>query len=84
MNQTQDLILTAGSLMLIVALIPTILGKAKPEISTSLTTGTVLVVFSGVYSSLDLWFSATTTFITALCWFTIAIQKRRQNISHKS
>lgn len=82
--QIQDIILTAGSLVFIAALIPTILGQGKPEISTSLTTGTVLIVFSGVYISLDLWFSAVTTFITALCWFTLVAQKKRQDISHKS
>ncbi len=76
--QVQDFILTAGSLVFIAALIPTILGKGKPEISTSLTTGSVLVVFSGVYISLDLWFSACTTFVTSLCWFMLTIQKKRQ------
>lgn len=79
--QIQDIILTAGSLVLLAALIPTILGKGKPEISTSLTTGAVLVAFSGVYMSLGLWFSTCTTFVTALCWFTLAVQKRRQRIS---
>lgn len=76
--QVQDIILTIGSLVLLVALIPTVLGKGKPEISTSVMTGAVLTLFSGVYMSLGLWFSACITFVTAMCWFTLAVQKRRQ------
>jgi len=75
MNHIQDIILTAGSLVFIAALLPTLLGRDKPALSTSITTGTVLIVFSGVYVSLALWFSAITTFVTAACWFTLALQK---------
>lgn len=75
MHHIQDIILTVGSLVFVAALLPTIFSKDKPALATSIMTGTVLVVFSGVYVSLDLWFSAITTFVTAVCWFTLAVQK---------
>lgn len=75
MHGIQDVILTVGALVFIVALLPTMFGREKPALTTSITTGTVLVVFSGVYVSLGLWFSAATTLVTACCWFTLAAQK---------
>jgi uncharacterized membrane protein YqgA involved in biofilm formation len=77
MHHIQDVILTGGSLIFVAALIPTLRGNDKPALSTSLLTGSVLVVFAGVYVSLALWFSAITTFITAACWFMLAAQKAR-------
>jgi len=79
MHHIQDFILTVGSLVFVAALIPSILHKDKPALATSLMTGGVLVVFAGVYISLSLWFSAVTTFMTALCWFILAGQKIRQS-----
>jgi hypothetical protein len=66
MHRIQDLILTAGSIIFIAALIPSMTGKAKPALSTSVLTGSVLLVFAGVYVILHLWFSGLTTFITML------------------
>lgn len=73
-HHIQDTILSAGSLIFVIALIPTILGKDKPAFSTSIVTATVLMVFVGVYASLSLWFSATATAITAICWLTLTLQ----------
>jgi hypothetical protein len=84
MNHIQDIILTAGSLVFIAALLPTVFSKDKPALITGITTGIVLVVFGGVYMSLDLWFSAVVTFITASCWFTLAVQKHIKTSKSKS
>lgn len=77
MHHIQDFVLTAGSLIFIGALIPSIVGKEKPALATSVLTGCVLLVFAGVYVSLHLWFSSATTFITSICWFTLAVQVAR-------
>jgi hypothetical protein len=72
--QWQDVAITAGTIVLLIALLPSVLSKNKPAVSTSLMTGTVLVVFTVVYISLGLWFSAITTGITSILWYVLAIQ----------
>lgn len=76
----QDIILTAGSVIFLIALFPSLLNKkAKPAILTSLLTGLVLLVYAVVYASLSLWFSVITTVATAALWFTLATQKYKQD-----
>jgi hypothetical protein len=70
----QDLVLTAGSVVFLAALIPTILGPDKPARSTSASTGSVLLVFAATYLTLDLYFAASVTALTALAWLTIFVQ----------
>ncbi len=70
-----DLIFFVGSLIFLVALIPSLSSADKPNVWTSLMTGSVLVTFSIVYMSLEFYRSAIITFITALVWFALAIQK---------
>lgn len=71
----QDIILTGGTAIFAVALIPSVLGENKPALTTSLVTGSVLVTFVMVYFSLALWFSAFMTTITASLWLTLAVQQ---------
>jgi hypothetical protein len=78
MNSIQDIILTGGFLIFIVALIPSVISKDKPALLTSLPTGIVTVVFVGVYVSLNLWYSAVTTALLAVMWLVLAAQKMRQ------
>lgn len=78
LGQWQDLIFTAGSVVFILALIPTLRApeNQKPRASTSLITGLTLVVFSATYLTLSLYLSSMTTMITALIWLTIFNQTR--------
>lgn len=78
MHHLQDFILTVGTLAFIVALIPTIRSSAKPALSTSLLTLGVLLIFSAVYASLGLWFSAATAIANGACWLILAVQKLQQ------
>ena len=73
----QDIVLTAGSWVFIIALIPTLRGKEKPQISTSIVTGCILIVYAFVYVTLDLWISVVSTSALALSWFILAAQKIR-------
>ena len=74
----QDIILSIGSWLFIIALIPSILGKNKPPISTSVLTGSVLAVFSLTYATLELWLSVASTALLSLAWFLLAVQKYRK------
>ncbi|MEK7451113.1 MAG: hypothetical protein AAB662_04215 [Patescibacteria group bacterium] len=74
----QDIVLTFGQILFIIALFPSVIGKSKPALSTSLLTGFVLAVFSLIYITLHLWFAATTTSIASLTWFILAYQKYRK------
>lgn len=78
----QDIVLTGGTIVFIIALLPSVLSKDKPAVSTSIMTGTVLIVFAYVYFTLSLWFSTLTTALTAALWFTLAVQKLRKSNSN--
>lgn len=75
----QDLILTIGNVIFIIALVPSILSKDKPAILTSILSFLVLMSFAGVYVSLSLWASAVFIFITSILWLILAIQKYNSN-----
>jgi len=57
---------------------PTVLGKHKPALSTSVLTGAVLFVFAITYMTLHLWFAAVTTLMTSIQWFILAAQRLMQ------
>lgn len=76
--QWQDWIFSVGTWIFVVALIPTIRGKQKPELSTSIVTGSILAVFVITYLSLNLWLSALSNVLTSGSWFLLAYQKYRQ------
>jgi hypothetical protein len=76
----QDIIvLSIGSWIFIAALIPSLTSKDKPPVSSSITTGSVLLVYAVVYITLDLWLSVVSTAIMALVWLTIGWQKYKMN-----
>ena len=74
----QDWVLSTGSLIFSIALVPTVLGKEKPAISTSLLTGSVLLIYAFVYATFSLWFSAISVMITGILWLTLLVKKYRQ------
>jgi hypothetical protein len=75
----QDYVFAVGSFIFSIALIPAIISKDKPPISTSLTTGIILAVFIFCYASLGLWLSACSGSLTAIAWFILFFQKIYQN-----
>lgn len=74
----QDIVLSIGQWVFLIALIPSILGKDKPALSTSLMTGSLLIVFAFVYASLFLWVGGVSAFLVGLGWFVLAFQKWQQ------
>jgi hypothetical protein len=72
----QDIVLSIGQWVFIIALIPTLLSKKdKPPVSSSILTGFFLAVYTSVYASYHLWTALVSDSILALVWFTIAYQK---------
>lgn len=78
MHSWQDMVLSIGSLIFVVALLPSIFSPHKPSFSTSASTGAVLIVFGFTYISLNLWYAATTTFLSGVLWAILAVQKALQ------
>lgn len=75
----QDFILSAANLIFFAALFPTVRSKDKPHVITSLLTSATLYVITGTYITIDLYYAAIITFMTASLWFVIAVQKYRLN-----
>ncbi|MES2135301.1 MAG: hypothetical protein V4449_03620 [Patescibacteria group bacterium] len=74
----QDIVLSIGQYIFVLALLPSVFGKDKPALSSSLLTGSVLAVFSAVYATLNLWSSAVASAIVAGVWFILAWQQYRK------
>lgn len=75
----QDYVFAIGAIVFIFALMPTVRGKSKPPLITSITTSIVLFVYSYNYLTLKLWFAMVTTAATATQWAVLAFQKYQQN-----
>ena len=73
----QDIVITIGTFIFAIALIPTLKSKDKPPISTSLTTGLTLLIFALTFASLGLWFSFIMNLVTGTLWLILARQKIR-------
>lgn len=77
--QWQDIILTGGGYVFIIALIPSIVGKDKPAFSSSLLTGGILGAYAIVYATIGLVSAAISTALLALAWLFLAWQKWRDS-----
>lgn len=79
----QDTVLAIGSAIFALALLPTVFSAAKPALATSLSTGSVLAVFTFTYTTLDLHYAAVTTGITSALWLIIFGQTLLQRNNRK-
>jgi hypothetical protein len=73
----QDLVFSIGAFVLTIALIPTILGKEKPKLSTSAITATIITAFSFSYFTLGLTLSGLAAAINSVAWYILAFQSFR-------
>ncbi len=74
----QEIVLAVGQVVFIIALIPSIFSKDKPEIWTSILTGTVALSIAITYTTLSLEMAAISAFFNFVAWAILAIQKLRQ------
>lgn len=73
----QDYVLTAIQVVFCITLIPMLRAKEKPPLSTSIMTGTVLLVNAFAVATLDLWLAAVTQAVVGLQWLFLAYQRTR-------
>lgn len=75
MTSWQDFVFTGGSVLFFFSLLPSVFGREKPPLLTSLPTGILLLLFAATYASLGLAISAVMTVPTAILWLVIALQR---------
>lgn len=74
----QSVVLALGQILFIVALLPSIFTKDKPEIWTSVMTGLVALSISITYLTLDIKLASVMAFLNFIAWSILAIQRHRQ------
>lgn len=73
----QDIVLAVCIAAFNVALLPSVFGKSKPQLSTSVLTFSFLIPQAAVFLSLSLWYSFTMSAINACLWAALGIQKAK-------
>lgn len=73
----QDWVFGIGTVIFSVALLPSIFGGEKPSMSTSVPTGSILMLFAFTQASLSLWFAAVMSIVAGSLWFILAFQRYR-------
>lgn len=71
----QDIVLTVGATVGVIALIPSIMSEDKPARATSVLNGTILTSFVIVDFSLGLVFASIVTVAAAILWFVLFVQQ---------
>lgn len=72
----QDILLMVGVFGFSLALIPSVISKAKPARSTCFISSLILASFCGVYASFSLWLALGATALCSAIWFILLVQKR--------
>jgi hypothetical protein len=80
MDHWQDLVLSISLAAFNIALIPSVIGKQKPRLATSILTALFLLPELAVFGSLTYWYSFSMTLLNTLLWTTLAIQRIRQTL----
>lgn len=70
----QDRVFSAGEIVFLTGLFPSLLSVHKPAWATSLVTAFMLYIFLFVHASYKLWTAFALTFITATLWFVLFLQ----------
>jgi hypothetical protein len=73
----QEVVLTIGQVIFLIALVPSILSKDKPALQTSILTSTVAFSIAVVYVTLDIRFAAFSAALNGTLWLVLAVQKWR-------
>lgn len=74
----QDTAFFIGTWIFIISLIPMLRSKEKPPLKTSIPTSLTVYAFVYVHATLGLWLTAFVTFLIAIVWTILAIQKYKQ------
>lgn len=74
MYHWQDVVLATSFLVFNIALLPSVFGKHKPALGTSILTAAFLIPGLIVYANLSLWYSTIMTAINLILWVILAFQ----------
>lgn len=79
----QQTVLALGQIIFIIALLPSVFTKDKPEIWTSIITGTVALSIAITYITMSLPVAAISAFFNFVFWSILAYQKFNQSKKRK-
>lgn len=71
----QDTVIAICQLAFFPSMLPTLLGKDKPALTTSVLNACIVAIITGCFFTMQLWFSFVTGCITACIWAILALQK---------
>lgn len=71
----QDIVISVCQLLFVVAMVPSIRGKDKPALATSLMNVALVMAIAVSLLTLKLWFSTFTALLVAGSWALLAVQK---------
>lgn len=75
MHHWQDFVLSLCILCFNIALLPTLLSRHKPHVTTGIITAAFQIVAFSVYATLHLWYTGSMCLVNSLLWTIIVIQK---------
>jgi len=75
----QDLVFSLGSIVFTIALIPAIIEKRYPPMSTCITTAIMLVVYAITDATLNLWLSTIAAIMSAAIWAMMGVKQIEQH-----
>lgn len=79
LSSWQDIVFSLGSIVFTMALVPAIIRKRYPPISTCVLTATMLIVYAVTDATLGLWFSTITTIASSIIWMVMGVKQINKN-----
>lgn len=70
----QDVVLSTGQLVFVIALLPAVIGEEKPPFWTCIITGLTILIFAFTFTTLGLLWSAFTSAMAGVIWLLLAWQ----------
>ena len=71
----QDIVFAVGSIVFTIALVPAIIKRKYPPISTCILTGFMIGIYAATDLTLQLWLSAISSVISALLWIWMGVKQ---------
>ena len=81
--QWQEIVFFVGQMVFNISLIPSIMGKDKPALLTSVLTSGMIFIYAFTYTTLSLWVTSISVATTGIFWAVLAFQKYKLNKKKK-
>lgn len=79
---TSEYLIAFANAIIIVSLFPSIVGKDKPALGTSILQFLVCIIFILAYIDLGLFLPIIANIAMAICWLILVFQKAKKEPSH--